>query len=99
MAFSIKRDDDDGPQVLRLMGDIDLEAADELVRVATAVEGERIVLDVQAVAFIDSSGLDALLRIHRQRVGALVLRNPPPGVSRVLDLAGLRSHFAIEIIN
>ena len=59
-----------GPLVLSLTGEIDLSQADRTVErgnelLRTAKAGQRLVIDMRRVRFIDSSGLSGLLRLRR----------------------------------
>ncbi len=52
----------------------------------------RIVMDLADLAFIDSSGLGALVaawRRCRDQAGSLSARNPSPAVRRLMDLTGI----------
>jgi anti-sigma B factor antagonist len=88
---------DDG---LRLAGEIDAASS-----VALAAEldplptGHRIVLDLAAVTFIDSSGLRVLIDAHRRAETEgrlLVIANPSPPVSRLFEISGLTNHLHVE---
>ncbi|MGC0400465.1 anti-sigma B factor antagonist [Streptomyces sp. SAI-126] len=53
--------------------------------------GRRLVLDLSQVDFFDSSGLNALLRLHRQAAemgGSLALAQVPTRVQQVLVMTG-----------
>src|SRR5690242_987027 len=62
--FSVQRSDRDHAVVMALGGDLDLVAAPELEELlqASAVSGARVVVDLRALEFIDSSGLAVLSR-------------------------------------
>ncbi len=56
-------------------------------------------VDMHDVVFMDSSGLQELLRLNnraRERGLELVLVRPSVPVMRLLELTGLESHFAIR---
>jgi anti-sigma B factor antagonist len=82
---------------VRLAGELDLVARPSVTdRVTAALDGEaeveRVVVDLGAVKFCDSSGLGALLDIRRvagKSGASIVLRSPSAGVARVLDIAGI----------
>lgn len=91
MSFTINRGD--GPGHLRLVGELDVAEADALIERAGAsipTEGN-LVLEVDELSFIDSSGVRALVTIAGMLPagGRLVLRAPMPAVRRVLDLVGI----------
>jgi anti-anti-sigma factor len=81
--------------VLRIAGDLDLETAPRLLAVAEpilAAESGGLVVDLSKVAFVDSSGLSALIRINTrlgkaQRPFQIV--PPPPIVGKVFEITGL----------
>jgi anti-anti-sigma factor len=79
-------------RTLVLSGELDMAYTDTLTdAVAPLVEqpGD-VTVDLQALSFIDSSGLLALLRTaDRVQDGNLVLRRPSDPVRRVLDLVEL----------
>ena len=75
-----------------LDGELDMADTDTLTRAAASLAAEPgdLILDLQALTFIDSSGLLALLRTaDRLREGNLVLRKPSDPVRHVLDLVEL----------
>jgi anti-sigma B factor antagonist len=86
---------------LRLSGELDLAAAprltDALLDFASA-KGE-VHLDLTEVSFLDSSGLRVILALARSRVdnGSVVLLDPTAAIMRVLEIAGIDEHPAIEI--
>ncbi|MET7937893.1 STAS domain-containing protein [Streptomyces sp. NPDC005322] len=79
-------------RVFALRGELDIEGAPELARVAgdaLARPCDRLVLDCRGVTFCDSSGLNTLLRLHGQagRAGArLVLADVSESMRHVLRL-------------
>jgi anti-sigma B factor antagonist len=94
-----------GPLVLELDGEIDVARAEDVVargekllQGATSA-GQRLVVDMGRVEFIDSSGLSALLRLRgraEERGVAVALRDVPRRVSVLLQLAGLDEVFPID---
>jgi anti-anti-sigma factor len=84
---------DDFPQPLQLFGELDMATADELAlqvrEYAASTGGSVVVLDLSAVSFMDSSGLDPLLRAHASLASQdrlLFLRSPGPAVLRLLRI-------------
>jgi anti-anti-sigma factor len=82
--------------VLELHGELDLAAAPQLgVEIARAQEGsgsETIVLDLEDLQFIDSSGLRAILSAHanaREAGRELAVTPGSPQVRRLLEIAGV----------
>jgi anti-sigma B factor antagonist len=85
--------------VLHLEGDLDLVSLDrfeEAWRAALADGPRSLVLDLEALRFIDSTGLRGLLSFHEAAAGRLVLRAPGTAVLRVLELTGLDQVLTIE---
>ena len=88
----------DGGTVLILAGDLDLASAPRLAHVVerlTDAPGP-VVLDLRDVAFVDSSGVSALLDVERlveEKHRRLALLQPAGAVTRLLDLVELRARF------
>jgi anti-sigma B factor antagonist len=94
--------DRDGDRiVLSVQGELDAYTAPALEDRITALlaEGGRdLVLDLSQTGFLDSSGLRALLTVHRKLEGTdgtLELRDPSEPVLRLLEITGLREHFGV----
>jgi anti-sigma B factor antagonist len=90
MGFRVLEDVDG--RVFRLIGELDMATADELVqRVESAVQtpGD-IYLDLEQLEFMDSSGVHALLALCKriQDGGRVVLRSPSHEVTKLLALVG-----------
>lgn len=82
--------------VVRMEGEFDLHAAEEFRRVVDGIlDGggvDRVVVNLKAVTFIDSSGLGAILGRYRrlgEKGGALALAGPPRQVRQLLDISGI----------
>jgi anti-anti-sigma factor len=90
-----------GVVVAEVRGEIDLTSAYALEEALTAAAAEsgddggaapRVVVDLAEVTFMDSSGLNALLRTHRAvqaRGGTLALAGAQQTVARLLEMTGL----------
>ncbi|MFF9915368.1 STAS domain-containing protein [Streptomyces sp. NPDC013457] len=79
--------------VITVSGEIDLASCPALERVIhlTPADGAPLRLDMSEVTFMDSSGLNLLLRLHRRLQGEgspLVLTGLQDRVLRVLELTG-----------
>jgi anti-sigma B factor antagonist len=89
--------------LVRVRGEVDLASSPEMHRVLSEVLGSGtvdIVLDLEAVEFIDASGIDVLAEVAikaRAVCGSLVLRRPSHRVLRVLDLLQLYDILPLEI--
>lgn len=92
----------DGAPIVVVKGEIDLRAAGgfwDCVCGALASRPPRLVVDLADTTFMDSSGLEVLLRAHVAQgrlPEAVVLRAPSPIVRRVLGLAGVEDLFAYD---
>jgi anti-anti-sigma factor len=90
-----------GCTVVRLRGELDIATAEELrlrVRRARREHGDRVVLDLAELEFVDSHGLSAILGCYRSAAeagGCLVLVAPRPIVWRALEITGLHRRLAI----
>ena len=88
--------------VLVLSGELDLATAGEFaVAVDNAMTGgpPRIAIDAARLTFIDSSGINALVRAHRRATAesvGLVVRAPESRVRTVLEITGIDAVLAIE---
>lgn len=89
----------DAEGVLWLSGELDLEHQDRLTAVAAQQrEGHRtVVLDCSGLTFIDSSGLRAILTFAASTPDGVVVRNAPPNVLTVFDIAGIDEALGVRI--
>jgi anti-sigma B factor antagonist len=87
--------------VLGVQGELDAYTAPALEERITGLLADGVsdlVLDLSQTGFLDSSGLRALLTVHRRlesNEGDLSLRGPSEPVLRLLEITGLREHFGI----
>ncbi len=100
-AFRVDTMEVDGQLELRLVGELDIATADRLDQ-ALLLPHDRgqatVVLDLSALEFIDSTGLNKLvvaLKRQRESGGDVVLRAPRNETLRVLEIVGLTEVFAI----
>jgi len=92
------------PLVLTLSGELDVASANEVVArgealLGDAVAGQRLVIDLGRVEFIDSSGLSGLLRVRRlavERGSSISLREVSPDVAMLLRLTGIEQLLPTE---
>lgn len=89
--------------VLVLAGEIDLYTAprlqSELTAALAAADPVNIVVDMSAVEFCDSTGMNVLLAAHRlasERGGNLELAAPRASVRKILEVTGLQSVFTVR---
>jgi anti-sigma B factor antagonist len=89
----------DDEVVIVLNGEVDPHTCHHLqgaLAEAVAAEPSRIVVDMDGVDFVDSSGLRALLLAHEAqeaRSGTLEVRSPSPITRRLLQVTALSAHF------
>ena len=85
--------------VLWLSGELDLNGAEDLRAAADAAIDPRreLVLDLSDLAFIDSSGVRAIIRVARCCPKGLLLRRPDLRVRRALEIIGILGHGGIRI--
>ncbi|MFC3996925.1 STAS domain-containing protein [Nocardiopsis sediminis] len=87
----------DGRAVVSIRGDLDLAstgAFEEAAALAESVYGPRLYVDLSDLAFIDSSGLGALTRLHRRLAGCdggglTVIVVPGGRIERIFRCIGL----------
>jgi anti-anti-sigma factor len=99
LRVSVAHGDDE--TIVAIAGELDMSTAD---RLAGTVNEElrqapsRLVLDVADLTFCDSLGLGTLVvlsRSARAQETYLVVRNPSPFFSRMLDVTGVRAGLNI----
>jgi anti-sigma B factor antagonist len=91
-----------GPQCdLVLSGEVDLQVSEALVRVAHSHLADTgvqcLLIDLNAVTFMDSTGLGALVAIRnaaKEQGKEIVLDNIPERIRQVLVITGLDGVFA-----
>jgi anti-anti-sigma factor len=105
--------DSDGRAVLAVAGAIDLQTRERLLeagRKALSQGPSALVLDLDDVSFIDSTGIGALVELGHDAAdasdgadddeserGGLVIRNPSARVLRILEISGLADAWAMEL--
>ena len=76
----------DGAVVLRLIGELDLVSEPVLADAIAQGDGKALRIDLSELAFMDSTGLRALLSLQREHAD-VKLRGPlQPAVQRLLEL-------------
>jgi anti-anti-sigma factor len=90
-----------GHAVLRLKGELDIATIDVLrddLRKARQTYGERIILDMTELEFMDSQGLSVIVNCHKTVTaagGSLGLVAPRPIVRRTLEITGLTGRLDV----
>lgn len=83
---------------LRLTGELDFDTAPDLIETAAELRRDgcqELLLDFAGVALCDSSGLSALVVIHRAGAAAIQLTGMHPQVRQLLDRTGLGELLAL----
>jgi anti-anti-sigma factor len=95
-AFEVRVDRD---CVVWLSGELDMAtAADFAATAIAALDGQReLVVDMSALRFLDSTGIQAIIATARRTDRGVVLRNPRPNVRRVIDLTGVTAQDGIRV--
>lgn len=96
--FEIAESRRDGTTVLTLHGELDLAYADELSARLQELRdrGEPVILDLDELEFIDSSGLRVLLKATQDSEGGdwrFQVTHGSPAVTRLLRGAGLEGRL------
>jgi anti-sigma B factor antagonist len=84
--------------VVTVRGDLDMETVAQLTQALVGLSGT-VVLVLDELSFVDSSGLQGILnaqRAARARGDELILRRPSEALVRVLEMTDLRGTFVIE---
>jgi anti-sigma B factor antagonist len=82
-------------------GEIDMVTAPQLfdcLRLATEGKPRRLIVELSRVSFMDSSGINALVKTHKRLPGTseIVLRGLQPNVRRVLEITAVENLFEME---
>lgn len=99
--FTVVVNEEGAQTVAHITGEIDIATCE---RLRDAIEphlgpGQRVVLDLSGVSFMDSSCLKVLVQARTTLTadsGSLILRNPSDAARRVLTATGLAELFDIE---
>lgn len=80
------------------LGEANAKAFRDWVREAMHNGHRNIEVDLSQTTFVDSSGLGALIALHKtaaSRQGKLLLLNPQPGIQQIIKLTRLDGVFEI----
>jgi anti-anti-sigma factor len=100
--FEVSSERHDGACVLSVTGELDLSTHEKLSErlVAEAGKGDPVVVDLSRCAFIDSSGVRALLlglkAGNEDGGGPVSIAAPGPQVRRILEMTGLDRELVIH---
>jgi anti-anti-sigma factor len=93
-------DQHDADRLVRLRGEVDSHTASQLEGSLEVLgSAADVVLDLEGVEFIDSSGLRVIIHAHQtldEAGNRLVLRSPSEAVSKLLTITGLIDRLHIE---
>ena|SRR6186997_2094159 len=90
------RIDPDG--VVHLSGELDMAIADSFCQgLLSSLDGQRPVLDLSELTFLDSSGIRAILQVARVSGQEVVLRSLHPNIRRVLEATGVNETLGVRI--
>jgi anti-anti-sigma factor len=89
----------DDPPGLRLVGELDMATVPELQTAFDLLPPGKVTLDFTELSFIDSSGLNAIVKYAVSLNGAspIVLVHVPDPIRRVFEITQLNGHPAIEL--
>jgi anti-anti-sigma factor len=89
---------ENGVTGFRLVGELDLSSAPALADALGELDIDGpVVLDLQELTFLDSSGIHAILTHAVTREGRLVLANPSPEIVRTLEIMGIAGHAHVHV--
>jgi anti-anti-sigma factor len=89
---------ENGVTGFRLVGELDLSSAPALTDALGELEtDDSVVLDLQELTFIDSSGIHAIFTHAVAGEGKLVLANPSPEIVRTLEIMGIANHAHLDV--
>jgi anti-anti-sigma factor len=91
----------DGARVICLHGELDIDAAPDLERalLRSRPAGQRVVLDLSELQFMDSTGLRVLLRARAAAEAGrweICLRDVPSNIQRLFDMTGVHEALPHE---
>ena len=100
-AFAARMEIEDGVAVVKVHGDVDLAARDEMWAVIeeALAYGDRLAIDLGHTTFLDSIGLNMIVRASNERgpdLERIVLRAPSEAVCKLLRITGVDRLVTIE---
>jgi len=90
--------DAEGVPTIKLSGEIDMANVDALRRVIEPVVARspaRVIFDLGALTFMDSSGIALLLQVSA-KTGSVRVRQPSQLVRRMIDATGLSDVLVVD---
>jgi anti-anti-sigma factor len=99
-AFAVQVRDLGAPcPVVSVCGEVDIATAPEMAACVASVLAKHplcVVLNLSKATFMDCSGLNVILEAKSKLPEAIILREPPPSLLRILGILELDSLCAIE---
>lgn len=100
-AFAARMEVEDGIAVVKVHGDVDLAARDEMWAVIeeALAYGDRLAIDLGHTTFLDSIGLNMIVRASNERspdLERIILRSPSEAVCKLLRITGVDRLVTIE---
>lgn len=97
-SFDVSVEMVDGQPVVVFRGELDMSAKDEIGQCMDEVRasGRPVVVDLADTTFMDSAGVNTLLKANLDHGDGITLRSPSAAVLRTLALAGLETFFRVE---
>lgn len=98
-TFEIEAERLNGACVVHVRGELDLGTHEELgERLVAEADGGPLIVDLSECAFIDSSGIRALLLGRRANSdgAGLTIAGPTPQVKRILEMTGLNGAIPVH---
>jgi anti-anti-sigma factor len=98
--FSVSVSTKDSTETIAVRGDVDLATVDVLRAQLTAAleRGEKVVLDLREVAFMDTQGLAAVIEAEQTSAASgtrFVVVRAPATVHRLFDMIGLSERLTV----
>lgn len=101
--FSIEASCEAAALTIACIGELDAAACPVLVDAVTAHDAagadEAVVIDLERLSFIDSSGIATLIRLQQQlaaREVRLEVRSPSRSVRRAFEMCGVLRQFGLD---
>ena len=88
----------DGVPTIKLTGEIDMSNVEALRRTIEPIVArapERVIFDLSALSFMDSSGIALLLQVSA-KTRTVRVREPSPLVRRMIDATGLADVLVVD---
>ncbi len=103
MAIGVNRDAAGGASIVRVSGEVDVQTAptlaDELTAVASATNAPKVVVDLSAVEFLDSTGLGVLVNARKEIAaadGRLAIVSTSARITKLFTITGLDEVFDVH---